>query len=1414
MFVLEIADCESDIRFFAGRHDPDTRNWLFDDFNKWFSDPGDSRGYVLLGDAGVGKSVIAGALAQRMKESGHLGAAYFCRHKDGTRNDPRYLLGTVASQLCECNSHYNNIVGGVDSVSTMLHNNKLGVQELFTKLLEEPLAKCTHLAERKLVIIDALDETEYESREDFLCLIKERFPRLPQWILFFITSRPEDTIRGRLERYNPCVRICAGDSEQHDIYQQHEGDIRQFLKNGIDFSLFPFTVEEITKSCNGLFLHAFYVKEKLNDVAKTGKMEDYTRSDLFVEDLEDFFRDNFQRVFSKVGKDLYEKLIGFVVAAPSPLPVSFIPFVLRQEKSSLDEQEVIDAIMQFALNQTSNDTVTFLHKLIPTWLTKNPGKRDCQRKTKRKDCPLLLIDKKKAEEYLARIFEEILSGIVDKLSPASSCIDVDVQDYAFRFAIRFLCHYGDQKSVGIVFRCLTSFHFLEERIESEKIGIYHLLKDLKLALCCLTFKDLHKKNILHEISNVLESNVHILLECPHLLISCLRNGSKVLEETGLIPQLSSPWLELSAFDVESTNFLSGFNVFATAHSDERTIAASNGRSIVFVDASRLTIVSGPFEVIENTTDTIDKIRHLEFTPDGKWVFFGRLDKWFSVERKSVEDVSQFSGKEVMYEWSTFTPDDQYIVVKRPQRSIHCVSELFALWALREILHNRSENDTVLLPSIYGDSRRLAEPCQPTEFRGLFAGRLLDYLESPEFYQWPSSHFEELVFCSHDMPFCRNLRALLWRAILDTSLKAVRRLIVELYPDIFDFQVWNVRTGRPLLDDVFSSSVQLNEFTYFWHVSPNRHVKGCFGIIAKDPSIRNIAVGNAVDIQGLMGKLREGHLDKQEVIKRQAPWLARILVSFSPKRSLAFLKQVFDSVNFFCVLPCKKWLILSFPNEGNILRVYSLSKGNEEQHFLDANCILRNLGEPFVDFTFTNDDSYFIYSTSSGSLHALCLETGTILKSVSGANLLYCTDKKQFCYWFQSTRGERKEIFLTDFLSPLRFVASTFVLKVHPSEPSSLCSPRWDSLMSILTFTHETVSFVSRCLLDNYRKQRLDNFVMSPDGKLIAIHRGNKIELFRSLLAFYDSKRFTVYEHKSSFTAALAFSADSKWFLFCVQDGMNDPHLNEWDVEKGVLISFKFPVLCPPTVECCCLSSDKARLILCGDNEVEIWEYKNSPYRLLARAGVSSSYSTFKFSQCTLSVDNNLLACCIGNNVVLFSCVRDSAKTSPSKAILRGHLARTVFSKFLKVNRYLLTYDIDGLVFLWELARTKAVAFAKITQGQESIVCLLMSPKEDTAVCLLSSSRVCVIKLWRMEDEPLWMPPMEDTVSSCEISRQTVQELVSKSENTPETSRDEDFSLSQWEEDMYYVYDDEDDDDDDDDDNDDDDDEEEEVEKYD
>ena len=62
--TTEITNCESDIASLAASHDADTRQWLLKDLGQWFSDPSDSRAYVLLGDPGVGRSVMAGVLEE------------------------------------------------------------------------------------------------------------------------------------------------------------------------------------------------------------------------------------------------------------------------------------------------------------------------------------------------------------------------------------------------------------------------------------------------------------------------------------------------------------------------------------------------------------------------------------------------------------------------------------------------------------------------------------------------------------------------------------------------------------------------------------------------------------------------------------------------------------------------------------------------------------------------------------------------------------------------------------------------------------------------------------------------------------------------------------------------------------------------------------------------------------------------------------------------------------------------------------------------------------------------------------------------------------------------------------------------------------------------------------------------------
>ena len=1410
---------------------------MFEDFDKWFSDPRDSRAYVLLGDAGVGKSVIAGALAQRMMKAGRLGAAFFCRHNEVTRNNPRFLLGTLACQLCNSNSQYSNLMGGEDSVRRLLANSNLGTQELCTKLLEEPLFKCRPFQQRKLVVIDALDETEYSSRKDFIFLVKERFLRLPEWLLFFITSRPEDMLQSRLEKYNPCVRICTGQGEHRSFYERHEQDIQRYLENTVDFSGLPYSVKDATEKCCGLFLYAFFLAKELNGVLHSGKVDQVSSS--FPGDIEDFFETNLKRVYVKIGEDLYRKLLGSIMVAPSPLPVSFISYILDRENSRHNEQKVIDAVSLFVGIQK---TVSFLHNLIPAWLT---NKKKAQE---------LYIDEKGAGEFLTEIVKEILSAFVGEPGPS---VERDLQICFVHFGVHWLCQHGGEDSLSFVFRCLTSYCFLEERICSGRFGIYHLLKDIERAVCCLA-SGTKKQKVLRKMSLSLENDAHVLVESPHLLRSSIRNASDVVQEKVSIPDVSLPLFERNCFDLSAADILSGCNCFATA-SDKKTVVGAKGRSLFFFNASMLQIVSGPFEI---SGDIVAEISHLEFSSDDKFIFFGRLDKWFSVETRFVEDFPQFLGNDSVYQWGSVTPNGHCIVVKtnvlhfpRMCKRGCCLTELVALWALKEIENSRDEEKTCSFGEL---SKRITG----IGIMGSHTRNLLECLSVD-----PRSYQDHVMFAPDDPScyWCGRLKELT-ESDQELCLATVRQLIIELYPSLSRYQIWNLQSGQPRLQDIFHQNAKLNPFVYFCHVTGAldewaKAIK-CSGVI-ETVSVCNIAVVTAVyfvlkleyelrrnihllealepdwermrENEDCVTYVRQLLLDmKEDVSDKSSPYYIRLATfedsiergerdlkslqkirvkaldayskSAAPKhlqfpdfRRDSFLicnplnpdflthfpkgfLDLFRKDVSLCFSPGKNWIIQSSINGEVCLQQ---TRSQEDNSTMSEHNITS-----VKSFTFTNDDRFVLYSSFTDSLHALSLQTGKVFTSVSGCNFVLFKRKKQVGYLFR--RGvEEKAVFLKHLFSPFKFFRFLHVQKsglmksmtaMFSSSHTVTCVSS-DSVVAVWNFQdegenafHVTSNF--RLLLSPPAQASYvtKKYVFSPDGTHIALLQQNKIMLH--CVADSNQLPCTVFETECGIMdARLIFSADSSLLFVCIQDDFKGPLFYVWDVQrKSMSESFKSPGTL--TVDCFCLSPDLNNLILCGGcYEIEIWDFKKHPRCLLKKVEVEGFYNSVKFSQCNVSLDNELLVCCIGNLIFVYNLPLSHSKIHSSRRILRGHVGKIEFCRFLKVNRYLITYAIDGMVFLWDVTESKAIGFVRIAQGQEEVTSMAVSPVEDRIVCFLSSNRVCVIHLCKLESAVCTKLSTVLTKSKEKAtgSRIHLAERIPLTSNTPTSSADDNKS---------------------------------------
>ncbi|KAJ7388176.1 Cilia- and flagella-associated protein 57 [Desmophyllum pertusum] len=196
-----------------------------------------------------------------------------------------------------------------------------------------------------------------------------------------------------------------------------------------------------------------------------------------------------------------------------------------------------------------------------------------------------------------------------------------------------------------------------------------------------------------------------------------------------------------------------------------------------------------------------------------------------------------------------------------------------------------------------------------------------------------------------------------------------------------------------------------------------------------------------------------------------------------------------------------------------------------------------------------------------------------------------------------------------------------------------------------------------------------------------------------------------------------FSPDGKLMAIHqgTKDSRNDQHFYVWDIQEKVMsASFKSPALF--TVECL----------------LPLIEYR-----------------AYLVRQCTISLDNQLLVCCIANTILVYS-VHDPDVNS-SKRVLRGHLGRIEFCRFLKVNRYLISYGVDGMVFLWDISESKVAWICKNSTSARKHCKAWPCPRRRQSRWFSSSGRVCTIKLCELAVSLSLKPLMEPAECKMEIA---------------------------------------------------------------
>ena len=99
------------------------------------------------------------------------------------------MLQSLASQMCE------NVVGFKEELLDQLkrpHQVKT-LKDAFGIYLQNPLNQLA-LEEPILVVIDGLDESAADNKNEIVDLIASYFPDLPQCVKVLVTSRPEISV--------------------------------------------------------------------------------------------------------------------------------------------------------------------------------------------------------------------------------------------------------------------------------------------------------------------------------------------------------------------------------------------------------------------------------------------------------------------------------------------------------------------------------------------------------------------------------------------------------------------------------------------------------------------------------------------------------------------------------------------------------------------------------------------------------------------------------------------------------------------------------------------------------------------------------------------------------------------------------------------------------------------------------------------------------------------------------------------------------------------------------------------------------------------------------------------------------------------------------------------------------------------
>ncbi|XP_074618963.1 uncharacterized protein LOC141877834 [Acropora palmata] len=433
---LAMSEFKGDIQHHAGRFQEGTREWIFAKVEKWLDNrKTQNRVMVISGNAGMGKTVISAVICQRMQQAGRLSGSHFCQHNNIRYKNPQLMLQSLACHLSHALPEYKTVLVETLSRNVGRELNNMGVEELFALLFKEPLSSVCDPGHNMLMVIDGLDESEFKGRNELLDVIANHFCKLPVWIRFLVTTRPERNITEKLKLLKPFLLEPTDEMNLEDIKTFFERQLQPAVKP----DNFESTIKMLVAKSEGLMLYAYFLVLYFKEKASSLHQANFDVS--LPLGISSVYHTYFKRLENELITELGIKeekfldLLCCLCASREPLPIDLVSKVLLPSTDSpFARRKVLKALSSVSsLLPIRSGCLHVIHKSVKDWLTDTScyGEHD------------FLMDEEVGHELLGKLCAQELDDL--KAKGVHKVQFTIAQKYALYHGARHLLHLDENR---------------------------------------------------------------------------------------------------------------------------------------------------------------------------------------------------------------------------------------------------------------------------------------------------------------------------------------------------------------------------------------------------------------------------------------------------------------------------------------------------------------------------------------------------------------------------------------------------------------------------------------------------------------------------------------------------------------------------------------------------------------------------------------------------------------------------------------------------------------------------------------------------------------------------------------------------------------------------------------------------------